>query len=154
MYRSDASDYGSSKPSSWLPRDTWLYLHCFINWLGRETGYGPADRSAGVLWIVSGSLFLRSSGPAQLCWRLCKKLPCTWTVRRKRTRGICELTQEAYVSCRSREPSAVGRKWATKPWAAPLLCSWATKGFDPCCRCFFLFLISSNCYKIQNFVHI
>jgi hypothetical protein len=32
------------------------FLHCFIGWLGREIGYGPTDRSAGVLWIVSGAL--------------------------------------------------------------------------------------------------
>jgi hypothetical protein len=32
-----------------------------------KLGYGPVDRSAGVLWIVSGALFLGSSGPAQLC---------------------------------------------------------------------------------------
>jgi hypothetical protein len=29
------------------------FLPCFIGWLGRETGYGPVDRSAGVLGIVS-----------------------------------------------------------------------------------------------------
>jgi hypothetical protein len=34
------------------------FLHCFIGWLGRETGYGLTDRSVGVLWIVSGALFL------------------------------------------------------------------------------------------------
>jgi hypothetical protein len=32
---------------------------CFIGWLGREAGYGPVDRSTGVLWIVSGALFSR-----------------------------------------------------------------------------------------------
>jgi hypothetical protein len=37
------------------------YTYCFIGWLGRETGYGSMDQSAGVLWIVSGALFLRSS---------------------------------------------------------------------------------------------
>jgi hypothetical protein len=31
-----------------------------------ENGYGPMDRAVGVLWIVSGALFLGSSGPAQL----------------------------------------------------------------------------------------
>jgi hypothetical protein len=35
---------------------------CFIGWLRREIRYGPADRSIGVLWIVSGALFLESSG--------------------------------------------------------------------------------------------
>jgi hypothetical protein len=43
------------------------FLHCFIDWLGRETGYGLTDRSAGVLRIVSGALFLRSSDSVQLC---------------------------------------------------------------------------------------
>jgi hypothetical protein len=32
---------------------------CFIGWLRRETGYGPTDRSADVLWIVSGAIFSR-----------------------------------------------------------------------------------------------
>jgi hypothetical protein len=36
------------------------FLHCFICWLGRETGYGPADRSVDVLWIVSGAFFSRA----------------------------------------------------------------------------------------------
>jgi hypothetical protein len=40
--------------------------HCFNGGLGRETGYGHADRPAGVLWIMSGARFLRSSGFAQL----------------------------------------------------------------------------------------
>jgi hypothetical protein len=73
-YRSHTGIYGPSKPSSWLPSDAWLCPHYFIGWLGRETGYGPADRSAGVLWIVSGALFLGSSGPTQLCWWLCERL--------------------------------------------------------------------------------
>jgi hypothetical protein len=47
--------------------DAWLDPHCFISWLGREAGYELTDWSAGVLWIVSGALFLRSSGIAQLC---------------------------------------------------------------------------------------
>jgi hypothetical protein len=38
----------------------------------REAGYGPVDRSADIMWIVSEALFLRSSGPAQLCQRLVK----------------------------------------------------------------------------------
>jgi hypothetical protein len=43
------------------------YLHCFIGWLRRETGYGPTDRSVGVLMIASGAIFLRSSDSVQLC---------------------------------------------------------------------------------------
>jgi hypothetical protein len=34
---------------------------------GRETVYGPTDRSAIVLWIGSEALCLGSSGHAQLC---------------------------------------------------------------------------------------
>jgi hypothetical protein len=56
-----------SKPSSMSSIDAWLCPYCFIGWLGRETGYGPVDRSANVSWIVSGAHFLRSSGLAQLC---------------------------------------------------------------------------------------
>jgi hypothetical protein len=48
------------------------FLHCFIGWLRRETGYGLVDRSAGMLWIVSGALFLGSSDSAQLCRWLMK----------------------------------------------------------------------------------
>jgi hypothetical protein len=32
------------------------FLHCFIGWLRRETGYGPADRSASVVGIVLGAV--------------------------------------------------------------------------------------------------
>jgi hypothetical protein len=54
----------------------WFYPHCFSDCLGRETGYGPADRSAGVLWIVSGALFLESSGSVCHCWWLRERLLC------------------------------------------------------------------------------
>jgi hypothetical protein len=37
------------------------FLHCFIGWLGRETGYGPMDRSAGVLGVVLGAVTLSNS---------------------------------------------------------------------------------------------
>jgi hypothetical protein len=33
------------------------FLRYFIGLLMRETGYGPTDQSASVLWIVSGALF-------------------------------------------------------------------------------------------------
>jgi hypothetical protein len=71
---------------------------CFISWLRREAGYGPMDRSAEVLWIVSGVLFLRSSGicPNLLASR--ERLPRTWTAYRKRTPGVYGLAWEAYVS--------------------------------------------------------
>jgi hypothetical protein len=56
MYRSHAGDMG---PVSLVAcrRQIFDFLHCFIGWLGRETGYRPVDRSTGVLWIVSGALF-------------------------------------------------------------------------------------------------
>jgi hypothetical protein len=58
-----------------LVNDQWVgprkqmfgFLHCLISWLGRETGYGPADLSVGVLWIVSGAPFLGSSDSVQHC---------------------------------------------------------------------------------------
>jgi hypothetical protein len=77
---------------------------CFITWLEREVGYGPADRSADVLLIMSGALFLRSGG---ICPNLSlsrKRLPRTGTTRRKRTLGVRGLTWEAYVSCWSGFP--------------------------------------------------
>ncbi len=60
---------------------------------------GLVDRSAGVLEIVSGPLFLRSSG---ICPNLSvshERLPRTGTARRKRTPGVRGLAWEAYVSC-------------------------------------------------------
>jgi hypothetical protein len=98
--------YGPSKPSSVQSSDARLYPHCFIGWLGRETGYGPVGRSAGVLWIVSGAPFLRSSGPAQLCWRHVKGchvwgLP-VGSVRRVYVdwRGKCMCRVGRVFSCR------------------------------------------------------
>jgi hypothetical protein len=38
-------------------RQMFGFLHYFIGWLGRETGYGPTDQSVDVLWILSGALF-------------------------------------------------------------------------------------------------
>jgi hypothetical protein len=73
--------YGPDKSSSWSSTECWLCLHYLNGCLGREIGYEPADRLAGVLWIVSGALFLRSSGPAQLCFRLRKWLLCVDRMR-------------------------------------------------------------------------
>jgi hypothetical protein len=73
--------YETGKPSSWSSTDDWLCPHYFNGCLGRETRYGPADRSTDVLWIVSGVLFLRSTGPSQLCWWLRKRLLCVDCVR-------------------------------------------------------------------------
>jgi hypothetical protein len=73
-YRSHAGVYGPSKPSSLSSTDAWLCPHYFNGWLGREIGYEPVDRSAGVLWVVLGALFLGSSDPTQFCCRLCERL--------------------------------------------------------------------------------
>jgi hypothetical protein len=43
--------------------------------------YGPTDQSADVLWIVSGALFLRSSGSVHHCLRLRERLLCIDRVR-------------------------------------------------------------------------
>jgi hypothetical protein len=48
-------------------RQMFGFLHYFVGWLEREAGYGPVDRSAGVLWIMSGALFLYSSDSVQRC---------------------------------------------------------------------------------------
>jgi hypothetical protein len=87
--------YGPSKPSSRPSIRGWLYPHCFIGWLGRETGYGLVNRSPGVLWIVSGALFLWSSGPAQLCWRLRERLLYVDRVRYVWSRIIQGLSVES-----------------------------------------------------------
>jgi hypothetical protein len=50
------------------------FSHYFIGYYGREAGYGPADQSTGVLWIMLGALLLRGSGSVQICWWLCKRL--------------------------------------------------------------------------------
>jgi hypothetical protein len=74
----------------------WMFgfLHCFISWLGRETGYGPADRSSGVLWIVSGDLFLGSSDSVQLC---------RWLVKGCHVRGPpAGSVRQAYVDWRGK----------------------------------------------------
>jgi hypothetical protein len=93
--------YGPNKPSSRPSIDAWLCLHCFIGWLGRETGYGPVDRSADALWIVSGALFLGSSGFAQLC---------QWLIKGYHVRGLpTESVRRAYVDWRGKRTWHVGR---------------------------------------------
>jgi hypothetical protein len=71
MYRSHVSDMGLVSLVA-CGHQMFDFLHCFIGWLGRETGYGPVDRSAGVLWIVSGAPFLGSSDLVQHCWWFAK----------------------------------------------------------------------------------
>jgi hypothetical protein len=90
-------------PVNLVARCWWMFdfLHCFIRWLGRETGYGPADRSAGVLGIVSGALFLGSSDFVQLC---------RWLMEGCHVRGppagsVCQ----AYVDWCGKRTCRVGR---------------------------------------------
>jgi hypothetical protein len=72
--------------------------------LGEKLGGGPTDRSADVLGIVSGALFLGSSRVRLMVLMASERLPHTWTTRRKRTCGVCGLAREAYVSCVSGFP--------------------------------------------------
>jgi hypothetical protein len=113
--------YELGNPNSRLLIDAWLCPHCFIGWLGREAGYGPTDWSAGALWIVSGTLFLRSSGHVQLCWRLVKGChvqgPPAGSVRRAyvdwRGKRTCRVGQvfpyRVYINSNRRD----SRIWAT-----------------------------------------
>jgi hypothetical protein len=57
------------------------------------------DRSADVLWIVLGALFLGSSEIHPNLSMTREKLPRTGTARRKRMLGVRGLVCEAYVSC-------------------------------------------------------
>jgi hypothetical protein len=62
------------------------------------------NRSANVLWIVSGALFLGSSGICLILSASHERLPRTGTARRKRTSGIRGLAWEVYVLCWSGFP--------------------------------------------------
>jgi hypothetical protein len=42
------------------------FFPLFIGCCGREVGYGSTDRSAVVLWILSGALLLGGSGSVQI----------------------------------------------------------------------------------------
>jgi hypothetical protein len=57
------------------------------------------DRSAGVMWIVSGALFLMSSGIRLNLSMTRERLPCTGTARRKRTSDVRGLAWKAYILC-------------------------------------------------------
>jgi hypothetical protein len=72
--------------------------------LGEKLDGEPTDQSVGVLGIVSGALFLRSSRVCPTLLMASKRLPHMWTDHRKRTCGICGLKQEAYMSCVSGFP--------------------------------------------------
>jgi hypothetical protein len=77
----------ASKPSSLSLTEAWLNYY-FIGWLGRETGYRHTNWSAGMLWIVSGALFLRSSGIHPNLSTTRERLPHTGTAHRKHTPGV------------------------------------------------------------------
>jgi hypothetical protein len=99
-YRSHAGDMCLVNLVAWC---WWVFgfLHCFIGWLGRETGYGPADRSADVLGIVSGALFLGSSDSVQLC---------RWLVEGCHVRGpSAGSVRRTYVDWREKRTCRVGR---------------------------------------------
>jgi hypothetical protein len=69
------------------------FLHCFIDCYRREIGYGPVDRSAVMLWIGTGSLFLEGS---------CSTLLMTMQkVVIRRLREICMV--ESYTRTELRE---------------------------------------------------
>jgi hypothetical protein len=99
MYWSHASDIGPVNWCSWSATYAWLYPYHFNGCCGRETGYGPMDRSADVPWIGTGALFLGSSSSFQRYWRLCERLTRMGTVHRKLTSGIRGLAWKAYMSC-------------------------------------------------------
>jgi hypothetical protein len=95
----------------------------FNGWFGREAGYGPTDRSVGVLWIVSGALFLGRSG---ICPNLSaprERLPRTGTARRKRTLGVRGLAWEAYVSCWSGFPLQAVHRFESS-WLSDMSNHW------------------------------
>jgi hypothetical protein len=59
---------------------------------------GPMDRSAGVLGVVSGALFLRSSRVHPTLLMTSERLPRMGTGHRKCTSDLRGLAREAYVS--------------------------------------------------------
>jgi hypothetical protein len=71
--------------------------------LGEKLGGGPVDHLVGI-GVVSGALFLGSSRVRPTLLMACERLPRTWTTGRKRTRGVCELAWEAYMSSVSSFP--------------------------------------------------
>jgi hypothetical protein len=72
--------------------------HYFNGCVGRETGAGPMDRSAGLRGGVESTF----SQEQWICLTLLgrrERLPCTGTTHRKRTPSVRGLAWEAYVSC-------------------------------------------------------
>jgi hypothetical protein len=66
--------------------------------LGEKLGGRPADQSAGMLGIMSGALFLRSTRVHPTLLMASERLSRTWTAHRKCTCGIRGLAREAYMS--------------------------------------------------------
>jgi hypothetical protein len=96
-----------------------LCPHCFNGWLGRETGWGPVNRSADGLGIMSIALFLGSSGPAQLRWHLYERLPHMACHERIRVMCIRFLLQEVHRFKSRSEITYRGRSWLGKPVGNP-----------------------------------
>jgi hypothetical protein len=115
--------YRLGKPTRRPSTQCWICPYCFIGWPERETGYRLMDQSVGVLCIVSGTLFLRSSGTAQLCGRLRERLLCVaheirmvWD-HTQTERGICvacwsDFPCKVYINSNHRD----SRIWV------PLIC--------------------------------
>jgi hypothetical protein len=71
--------------------------------LGEKLGDSLVNHSTG-LGVESGALFLRSSRVCPTLLMAYKRLSCTWTARRKHTRGVRGLVWKMYVSCVSGFP--------------------------------------------------
>jgi hypothetical protein len=71
---------------------------------GRETGYGPTDRPADMLWIGMGAFFSQGQWICSTLLMIYERLPHTGTAYRKCTSGVRGLAQKAYMSCVSGFP--------------------------------------------------
>jgi hypothetical protein len=72
---------GPVSRGSLLANGCLAYAYCFNGCYGRETEAGPADRSTGVLGIMSGALFLGSSRIRPTLLGQCKRLSYADSVR-------------------------------------------------------------------------
>jgi hypothetical protein len=73
-------------------------LSLLVHWLAWERNWVRKLRSAGMLWIVSGAFFLRSSGIHPNPSMTHERLPRMGTAHRKRTPDVRGLTWKTYVS--------------------------------------------------------
>jgi hypothetical protein len=97
-YRSHASVYRPSKPSSRSSIDAWLNPTASLVGLGEKLRWVPRTTQPG--WEVeSGELFLGSSCIRPTLLMTYKRLPRMRTACRKRTPGIGQLECEDYVLC-------------------------------------------------------